>query len=211
MKAKWVSTTAAAVLLLAGIVKADYITVRMDNYGDDEATVDLTVNDDDPDNLSILVDASAQPADIRGMFIDFNNFPTHLTRSDLSLSAVNKKKSAPVTSFSTILIDEGGVPIKGKRVKSWNLAGRITPPFQAGLEIGTNGAGKDDIDKATVYIKNQGLSITDIGRIGVRLTSVGIDREGSSKLAAQVPEPGSLSLMLFGLLSLAGIRLRKRR
>ncbi|MDF2235866.1 Ig-like domain-containing protein [Albimonas sp. CAU 1670] len=78
-----------------------------------------------------------------------------------------------------------------------NMKGSITKKgagFDAGVEFGTQGIGKDDIDATSFTLSGADgvdLSLDDIGgmRFGVRLTSVGEDgsRDDSLKLAAEAP------------------------
>lgn len=78
-----------------------------------------------------------------------------------------------------------------------NMKGAITRKgngFDAGVEFGTPGIGKDDVDAASFTLSGADgvdLSLDDVGgmRFGVRLTSVGEDghREDSLKLAGTAP------------------------
>jgi hypothetical protein len=121
--------------------------------------------------------------------------------------------------------------IEGNDITKWDASGNVTSlghgvnmtgtgkSFDVGIEIGTQGIGKDDIQSTTFTVYNDSeLELKDL--FGVRLTSVGADREGSRKLlstseppdgGAAVPEPGTIALMGIGLLSLAGFRKKFRK
>ncbi|MFV0296024.1 MAG: hypothetical protein ACK5JT_07875, partial [Hyphomicrobiaceae bacterium] len=63
--------------------------------------------------------------------------------------------------------------------------------FDAGLVIGTQGIGSDDISKTTFSLAGLSLADLDDMSFGVRLMSVGDDREGSCKLLGtlDIPDP----------------------
>lgn len=63
--------------------------------------------------------------------------------------------------------------------------------FEAGLELGTPGISDDDIAETSFVISAPNTNLTTAllegQQIGIRATSVGEDREGSSKLIGEVP------------------------
>jgi hypothetical protein len=109
--------------------------------------------------------------------------------------------------------------IVGDDVTQWDASGNVTKltndvtmqgtklSFDVGVEIGTQGMSDDDISSTTFTIYND--YPIDLGDIfGARLTSVGEDREDSSKLVghAAVPIPAPIILLGTGLAALIGIR-----
>jgi hypothetical protein len=95
--------------------------------------------------------------------------------------------------------------------------------FNGGVVIGTPGIGKDDISSTHFTLTaNENITFTDFG---ARLTSVGIDRSGSSKLYVKVdtgtgdlggqggpvPEPASVALIGIGAVFVRAIQGRGHR
>ncbi len=125
-----------------------------------------------------------------------------------------------------------------------NVNGAGSPgPFDVGIAFGTPGIGGDDIQSTTFFLNHAQTDITlsmfDLTRWGIRLTSVGLPdgpREGSSKLSvldihptglippptplggddlpnpgiAPVPEPGTLALGAVAALFTSGWWWRRR-
>ncbi|SFI77872.1 Ig-like domain-containing protein [Albimonas pacifica] len=124
-------------------------------------------------------------ADLRGLFWDVAD------ESVLPGMTVVGAESPDVTDsqFAANAVDDLG--------NGANMKGAITKKgaaFDAGVEFGTQGIGKDDVDATSFTLSGADgvdLSLDDIGgmRFGVRLTSVGEDgsREDSLKLAAVAP------------------------
>ena len=105
-----------------------------------------------------------------------------------------------------------------------NLHGGGTPcPCDIGVELGTPGIGKDDINSTSFLLRtNVPLSLAEFANqlVGVRVTSTGPDplsRGGSAKLAGSlpdtvpVPEPNPALLTAIGLCALAYASRARRR
>jgi hypothetical protein len=130
-------------------------------------------------NFTVTVLASpGMTADLRGLFFDVADGGK---LAGLSQSGSGGK----VTDFDTVdVIDLGnGANMQGK-----------ASPFDVGLEFGTQGIGKDDIQTASFTLSNAAgdLTLDDIAQVefGARLTSVGAPggrREGSAKLTTIAP------------------------
>ena len=161
-----------------------------ENIGSDPLQVQVTItdgdfNDDGVSDLQVNLEVvSGFAADLRGFFFNVadNSLLSKLTVTGDDITA---------TAFDT---DNDGVP----EIDSVGGGGNvITPggPFEAGVEIGDSGIGMGDDFPSTTFV----ISTTDdtplslletVGEdIGIRATSVGENREGSSKLTGEVPPP----------------------
>lgn len=148
-----------------------------------EGFIDVLVEEDDFDGdgvtelkFTLEVDESKGfTADIRGLFWDVEN------ESALG-SLVATGDDVTDSRFEANKVEDLG---NGANMIGAATRGENGQHFDAGVEIGTQGASHDDIQTTTFIV--QGLTMEDISgqRFGVRLTSVGeIDgeREGSLKL-----------------------------
>ena len=165
--------------------------------------------------------------DILAVYIDFNTLPSDLTEEMFSVEAVDNVYSDDGSVVSSTIFNYSPTVYLGENVvtgeRSLNINGEIAP-FDAGVEIGDDGLGgkkKTDIDPATVFINTtsliSSLTVSDINRVGVRLTSVGVDfdvRNGSTKISyatpeTPVPEPAFLTLLGASLLITALVGRKK--
>lgn len=136
--------------------------------------------------FTVTVDETGgQTADLRGLFWDV---------SDESRLAGMEVWAPGSTDVTDAQFEADGVDDLGNGA---NMKGAVkgNEKFDAGVEIGTQGASPDDIQTTSFVIRSPGtdLSLIDIDgmRFGVRLTSVGeIDgaREDSLKLLGVAPE-----------------------
>lgn len=132
--------------------------------------------------ISIEADESGGAnADLRGLFFNVSN-------KGLLPSLSADGTDVTDSQFMANKVDDLG--------NGANLKGALTAKgnrFDAGVEFGTQGIGKDDIDTTTFTLSADGADVTldDLGgeRIGVRYTSFGFggDREGSLKIAGLIP------------------------
>lgn len=159
--------------------------------GQVDTTVSVEEGDFDGDGFTdlkftLLADpAPGQIADLRGLFWDVTD------ESQLGNMSVWAPGSADVTDSqftANSVVDLGG---------GANMSGSITAGgkrFDAGVEIGTQGIGADDIQSTEFVIRVDGenLDLDAIGgvRFGVRYTSVGNvggNRADSLKIAGNAP------------------------
>ncbi len=109
------------------------------------------------------------------------------------------------------------IDITGADVTAWDTDVKFRGPnitFDFFVEIGTPGVGNDDIGTTSFLISNA----TDFvlgDTFGMRLTSVGADREESRKMIGTydtpnpVPESGTMILLGMGLLCIGAVGRRK--
>jgi hypothetical protein len=147
-------------------------------------------------------------ADLRGVYLDIGN--------DALLGGMSADGEFVTSSrfLADHVIDLG---------HGSNLHGGGTPcPCDIGVELGTPGIGKDDIETTSFLLHASApLTLADFTDqlVGVRVTSVGPDadsRGGSAKLAGRLPDtvpvpeptPGLLTAVGLGVIGYAGRRRR---
>lgn len=174
----------------------------------------------DPFEVSLTVDDAAQP----GALV-------------ITLSVSGPDSIGDLRGFFAQVADErllSGLSVSGPEVMQAsflangiqgvgpgnNLNGGGSPcPCDLGVEFGSPGIGRDDLQSVTFVLSHATVSLDASfladQRFGVRVTSVGDDfaREGSSKLRGQIaviPEPGTALLMGLGLAGLTAASRRPR-
>lgn len=195
----------AAALLLGSPTPTHATTLEASAspFTGDPLTVSILIDDErDPGNLVIelAVDGGGNTADLRGLF-------AHVADESLltGLSVLGDDVSPLIASADGVIN-----PGRGN-----NLNGGGSPcPCDLGIEIGSAGIGRDDIQSVTFTLthatESLDVSLFDGQLFGVRATSVGASdgpRNGSSKLFGVVPEPTTAVLMMLGL---AGLSARRR-
>ena len=129
--------------------------------------------------ISVVADESEQQADLRGLFFDLGKDGQNFLNK-LSVMGADVTDS----QFKTDSVKDlgNGANLKGAITKKGN-------GFDGGVEFGTQGIGKDDIDSTMFVLKHASkdldISLFDDVRFGVRYTSVGPEgeREDSLKIA----------------------------
>lgn len=159
-----------------------------EDVGSDPLQVQVTITEGDfnGDGLTDLkVDlevVSGFQADLRGFFFNV---------SDDDLLSQLTVTGADITDTPVFDTDGDGIP-EISSASPPDPEATIEPlAFEAGLELGTPGTGGDDIGSTSFIISGTESLTYDllVGQaLGIRATSVGDNREGSSKLTGTVPE-----------------------
>ncbi len=214
--------TALFVVLAAGpSTRAGLMTFHASPFTGDPAGATVTFDDAiSPGSVrvTITVDPTPSVADINGFFLNIGNesLLPGLTVTGPDVTLLVKSANA-VTSAGP----------------GNNINGEGVGPFDIGVQIGTPGIGKDDIQTTSFVLSSDGVTLTnalftgatteDGDVFGLRLTSVGpagSNRNGSSKLTddgppsppplTHAPEPSTLlGLSLLGGMGLIARRLRR--
>lgn len=191
---------AVAMLASVGVTQAAMIDFNLTEFTGDDSAIRIELDDNTAGVITVEAEVIQPPiGDIRGIFFDLIDDPG-LTVDDIS--------GPNVTDVEANTNDLGnGVNVRPEE------------PFDFGVEFGTPGIGTDDLQSVTFLIEDLGgaLTLADFGTFAGRLTSVGPNREGSSKLIGTPPEPTPvpapamllLFAAMFGMTGLIGTRRRR--
>ncbi|MCT7959213.1 hypothetical protein NG791_00725 [Laspinema sp. D1] len=136
-------------------------------------------------------------ADAVGFFAEFNDLTVN---NNFTITAVDSDPGSLLTvgtqtGAGLLYLDDSGSTIDGigDLDNNVNLNGQgIQRDYALGVQIGEGGlkGGDDDYQEVTFKLSAAGLSVSNFSKIGMRLQSVGDDREGSSKLEG-IPDNGT--------------------
>lgn len=184
----------SAMAIAASPAHAFSLSGSLYNYEQDDTKVDYSLTQvDDGIQFDFRVDTSVNMADLRGLFLNINN---ESLLSGLSATAVsNPFADIDAANFYSIgaddfRIDSGGTTdfgFGGGNVL--NGGGRRAPQYTMGFDIGEAGIANYDIQGTSFLLKHDtqalSLDLFTESMFGVRLMSVGDNRQGSSKLRGE--------------------------
>ena len=190
-RSAWLSATLSGLLLLLS-QQATATIITFNNWthasGSDPADYTVTVDDNTAGFLTfnIAVNTSTLPdADLFGFFFDGGN-------SWDASSAIVSGSNVTGVYYNTLRCGAG-----------CNVNGLTTDPFDVGVRFLDSGSSSGNLLSTSFTVAALGLSISDIGRTGIRAQSSGASGNGSDKaLSVSVPEPASVALIGTGLMLL---------
>ncbi|MBE9077381.1 hypothetical protein IQ241_08735 [Romeria aff. gracilis LEGE 07310] len=218
-------TVSGLATLMATPAQAASLNFSLSPFTGDNAKVDVWLLENGSNiDVKVDVDRSVALADLQGIFFNVAN------ESILpSLGLVNKGAGVGESKFLANSVDTVGKNVRLVGGDSNQNPCSPTGGCDGGIEIGTKGIGKDDIQSTSwTFTRRDGQALTlkDFAGMswGIRATSVGTgnNREGSTKLAgvvgtlldpqepsADVPEPAVL--MALGLFAVgAGYTIKRK-
>ncbi|MGC9505558.1 choice-of-anchor K domain-containing protein [Baaleninema sp.] len=188
--------------------------VTVDDDTVDDATPPLDDTDDTPmddaDDTGVNDDDTAGPSSISFNIASFTgddataSITLEETAEGIQVSVSGVEPIGDISGvFFNLANDDllGTLSVSGDEITNSNFAGNVSgvgdatiepAAFDAGVSVGTAGIGSDDIQTTSFLISSDSgeLTLDDLlgQEFGVRLTSVGDSRNGSSKLSGLVPE-----------------------
>ncbi|MCC5900065.1 MAG: PEP-CTERM sorting domain-containing protein [Phormidium sp. BM_Day4_Bin.17] len=166
------------------------------NYDEADTKVDYRLTEiDGAIQFDFKVDTSVNMADLRGLFLNINN---ESLLSGLSATAAsNPFPDIDAANFYSIGSDDFKIDSRGTtdfRFGGGNLlqgGGPNAPQYTMGFDIGQQGIANYDIQGTSFLLQHDtqalSLDLFTESMFGVRLMSVGENREGSSKLRGETP------------------------
>ncbi len=140
-------------------------------------------------NTTFRIDVAEGYADLRGFFFDYGGGAISVAATGDNAYDQNgnliMSGSAVTASYVGTSADGNDITKVGSNDNNLNGTGEV---FDAGLEFGSSGIGKNDIGSVTFTINNLTLSEIDGLSFGIRATSVGTtltDRDDSVKLIGE--------------------------
>ncbi|NES02482.1 MAG: PEP-CTERM sorting domain-containing protein [Okeania sp. SIO2F4] len=224
------SVLATGVMIgVSTVTPAHAVSFTLDEFTGTDAQVNVTLEDQATDTVRFTLEVdptnTGNIGDITGLF--FNVADDNLI-GDFTLTPLRANPGP--NDFDFLLDQSGSTTDRNNDVaNNVNLNGGGTQrDFELGIQIGNSGGlqgGRDDFQSITFDLTASGFDLNDLisQNFGVRLQSVGPDREGSSKLEGLVssggeggngdmestPEPSTiLGLSLLGG-AFAGLRRQK--
>lgn len=179
----------------AGVASASMMVTTLSDF-DEALEIKVTLDDGaaGPGEVEVTLEVITGQADLRAIFLDV---------ADDSLLAGMSASGDDVTDeafAASSVIDLG---------QGANVNGGGPCPCDLGVEFGTPGIGKDDIQLTSFVLSHVSEALTlalfEDETIMIRATSVGdeFSRDDSAKIGAVVPEPAAAALLVSGLALLA--------
>ncbi|USR91674.1 PEP-CTERM sorting domain-containing protein [Phormidium yuhuli AB48] len=167
------------------------------NYEEDDTKVDYWLTDlGGTIQFDFKVDTGVNMADLRGLFLNIND--KSLLSGLSATAASNPFADIDAANFYSIgsndfKIDSGGTTNFGfGGGNNLNGGGRNAPNYTIGLNIGQQGISRYDIQGTSFILQHDSqalsLDLFTESLFGVRLMSVGEDRQGSSKLRGETSD-----------------------
>ncbi|WP_017662871.1 PEP-CTERM sorting domain-containing protein [Baaleninema simplex] len=183
------------VVLAATPARAGSLNFSISPFTGSNAEVDIWLSDLDDGGVQFdfRVDESVNLADLRGIFFDIND--SSLV-SGLNVTAnINPFSDLDDDNFYSLTSRDVYTSSAGDLIKADKAAlnGLKADGFNLALEIGSQGlkGGKDDFQGTSFIVKHatQALSLENFAgqEFGVRMQSVGANRQGSTKMYTQSP------------------------
>ena len=170
----------------------------LDEFTGSDAQVRVTLTDQAAGTvrvkLEVVSTTTGNIGDLVGFFVNLNSFTVNnnFTISPVSATPGNPLTVGPTTGFGTLFLDDSGSTTDNLEAvdSNVNLDGEGQQrSYQLAVQFGKGGLNGTADDYRTVEfdLSATGLDISDFSKVGVRLQSVGTNREGSSKLEGNVP------------------------
>ncbi|NMG60783.1 PEP-CTERM sorting domain-containing protein [Geitlerinema sp. P-1104] len=166
------------------------------NYDEADTKVDYWLTEiDGAIQFDFKVDTEVNMADLRGLFLNINN---ESLLSGLSATAAsNPFADIDAANFYSIGPNDFKIDSRGTTNfgfgggNNLNGGGRNAPQYTMGFDIGQQGIANYDIQGTSFLLQHDtqalSLDLFTESMFGVRLMSVGENREGSSKLRGETP------------------------
>ncbi len=166
----------------------------LDEFTGSDAQVQVTLTDVGTDTVEVKIEVvSGYIADTVGFFADFDGLTVN---NNFTITPVDASPGPALIVDGTkgrgkLYLDDSGSTTDSSEDVDNNVnlnGGGDQREFDLAVQIGQGGIGQgDDYRSVTFNLTATGLDVSDFSKIGVRLQSVGEDREGSSKLELEIP------------------------
>lgn len=174
-------------------------TFLLNEFTGDDAQVRVTLTDVAANTVEVSLEvvsmATGNIADQVGFFANLDGLSVN---NNFTITPVSASPGPALIVDGTqgtgrLFLDDSGSTTDGLTdvFNNVNLnGGGEQRVYDLGVQIGAGGLGSGDDYQTVVFrLSAPGLDVSDFDRVGVRLQSVGANRQGSSKLEGDVPPP----------------------